>query len=438
MKKFIDMFDKIFISLLLFVGTIVFMGTVVFADETTKAQGQFVSELNIQENLNSQEKKESINSNESQFLEHINEVTSVLEEEATSQGDEVVKKLVAFKKAVESSAYQDTILLCEGYRRVTFKGSLEKGGHRHGAVSSLLAWNAFTTHGLSQPFTAMGGLKSEYLFSANVSLFKWESWFDSLYVTYLVQSSGFSNGVKDCFGADSDKEIQTFVKTLFSVDNSMSLLTHGVLFFVGSEVISLFISGTRFLWKPVANVIGRANKASKGKVATTAKVTGVLAGTIGIGYLIKSWKRNKNLKSDLLEKLNSDSDSRKESRRRVRAILIANAFELYSASFKHKEAGRSNEASESYAVYREYVLVRFTEKELKLMENDREEIENKIKNWFVKVKTTQVDLFREGAIHSSESFGSGDSQIHINDFDKDYLNFLNIFLPHIKKTIKSN
>jgi hypothetical protein len=192
------------------------------------------------------------------FEEPLNSFVTRFEADIQEFDDEALQRLHDFRQRVEAEAYETTLRLCEGYRRV--KGIIDPHGRQSGPsdyhgqyvyseAEALRAWSQVLYHGAAQPITAMGGLKSHYLSGNNIGIWDLRSWFGSLYSMYLVNSFGFLGAAVHCLQTMDQQTINNFAATILIVDYQMSLATHVIAL---ERISALILRAVRWGIRPVA------------------------------------------------------------------------------------------------------------------------------------------------------------------------------------------
>ena len=190
-------------------------------------------------------------------------ITQVEHEAKKVYGDETVRKLHEYKKEVEDKAYETTLKLCEGYRRVRgFGPHPYHGEYMYDLEEAAEVWVHLAYQGAKQPLSAIGGLKADFNEGGQVGPSDFGYWFGSLYTMYLLNSTGFLVGALHCLDMDqddffSDRKITRFAKTIVIVDYEMSLVTYVGMVWTSSQVFSLIGKGSRWVFSPVGQMISR-------------------------------------------------------------------------------------------------------------------------------------------------------------------------------------
>ena len=190
-------------------------------------------------------------------------ITQVEQEAKKIYGDEVVRKLHEYRKEVEEKAYETTLKLCEGYRRVRGLGPHPyHGEYMYSLEEAAEVWVHLAYQGAKQPFSAIGGLKADFIEGGQIDLSELGYWFGSLYTMYLLNSTGFLVGALHCLDMDQDdflsnRKISRFAKTIVVVDYEMTLVTYIGMVWTSPQVFSLIGKGSRWVLSPVGQMISR-------------------------------------------------------------------------------------------------------------------------------------------------------------------------------------
>ena len=184
---------------------------------------------------------------EYEYLEQTSVLVQQVEEESQKHfDDEVLQKLYEYRREIEQNAYLTTLKLCPAYHIITRYGleeyyqNINKPyflNHSDPEVqkwvqqtqqesvlsSSLKSWRSVAYEGGVQPLSALFGLKADYLHQTHASLLEIQSWFQSLYSLFLVQSPGFLQAAGDCLNTEDPSEIDQFAFTILIFDSTASV-----------------------------------------------------------------------------------------------------------------------------------------------------------------------------------------------------------------------
>ena len=188
----------------------------------------------------------------------------------------ILQKLYEYRLEIQENAYATTMKLCPAYRIAKGMGLPEyhqKLGesryvdHESFAVrnwarnmndeygttlsSSLQGWLYVMYEGATQPLSAIGGVKADWLNITHTSMLEIKSWFYSFYILYLTDSLGFVQGIMHCLGTTDADEINQFIYTVLAVDLGMSSLGYALTFWTGDKILRLIINGLRWSFRPL-------------------------------------------------------------------------------------------------------------------------------------------------------------------------------------------
>lgn len=298
---------------------------------------------------------------------------------AESFGDPVVDRLVAFKYSVQNSAYDTTLKLCEGYRRARNLGPHPYHGKWVYSLDQAVgAWTKIAREGATQPLTALGGLKSDYLVLNNAGFFDFESWFGSMYSFYLVNSLGFLGAATHCLNTMNQKEIHYFAAAILAVDYEMSLATHAGLGWTSGKILSLIIKATRFVWNPLGKII----KIAQVRVGQTPiRIAGIfLGGVVADNLLLYAQKREQSL--EVIQSIYSQEGAlNNDLRRRGRFLTLNHAYEIAIAQRQEevrlKNANQIVDENRVYKPFYDHLKENFDMETIQKMDEDLEFFQNK-------------------------------------------------------------
>ena len=232
----------------------------------------------------------------------------VKKEERKQFSDEVLQKLYDYRTEIQENAYETTMKLCPVYRIAKGMGlpeyhtkissyyvSHESPEVRNWALnmdeeygevlsSSLQSWLYVMYEGGVQPFSAIGGVKADFIEKLSISFFDWKHWFYSFYTLYLTDSLGFLQAAMHCLNTMSSDEINQFAVTVLFVDAAMSTAGYGLTFWAGDKIFRAIIQGIRWSSRPIGRMITRV--LHKNNISpNTVKKYAVAAGLVGLGGL---------------------------------------------------------------------------------------------------------------------------------------------------------
>jgi len=251
------------------------------------------------------------------------------EQRASSFGGDGLARLTAFKAEVERGAFSQTMKLCEGYRRARGMGpSGYHGAYVYSTEESLGEWAKVAREGLIQPFSAMFGLKADYLAFNNVSLFAFHSWFRSLYSLYLINSMGFLQASMHCLNTMDQREINLFASAIVAVDLESTLVSELGLMWTGGRVLGLIIRVTSYVVRSshyLLKLIGiRLSK-------THLIIGGIVVGPILVENLMDYLRSVDQAKQAIKELLDFSPEGRAKAglggRRLLAAMAVQKLFE---------------------------------------------------------------------------------------------------------------
>ncbi|MCB0348291.1 MAG: hypothetical protein KDD37_05620 [Bdellovibrionales bacterium] len=153
---------------------------------------------------------------------------------------EAIDRLKAYKETVEKEAYKTTLQLCEGYRRAAGMGPHPYHGRYMFSLDEAgAAWGKVIAEGTMHSFSAIGGLKADYIEIANVGFFDFESWFNSMYTKFLINSDGFLKGAVHCLNSVSKTDINQLAAAIVIADQESTLATEIGITLSGGKVIGV-------------------------------------------------------------------------------------------------------------------------------------------------------------------------------------------------------
>lgn len=285
--------------------------------------------------------------------QRIEKFISSVESEVKVYGDEVLNELQAYRLEVEKNAYVNTLKLCEGYRRAKGLGPHPSHGqYMFSADEAASAWGKVLKEGAAQPFSAVFGLKADFLEKGHYGYFDFKSWFQSMHTMFFINSSGFLAGAMHCLNTMDQREIGKLATAIVIVDYEASLVSHAVntgvvggatlaVFWSATKIFRVIGHSTRFLWSPTGRILKTFNaripkvpylsKIPKRASYVAAKVTlGVLVADQLIIYM--NWMdQQKALVKDILDpksELNQDEDQG------VRFLKLYHGVEVFRPIYK--------------------------------------------------------------------------------------------------------
>ena len=266
------------------------------------------------------------------YEQQINSFISGIEQEALDFDDEVLQSLYDYKTEVANTAYEKTLRLCEGYRRV--KGLVSPGSHAAGPAEyhggylyddqeSMSAWLTIIGHGAAQPFNSIAGLKADYLIGNQIGFWDFRTWFGSMYATYLVGSFGFLGAAVHCLGTMNQSRINDFAATILIVDYRMSLLTHAGVTITAGAALNLIFRATRFVLSPVSRMIRHAGQ----RIGTTPfRIGAITIGVTAADNFMMFMSKQDEYKEMTAQVFDQDSDLNQLSERNQRFLILHTAF----------------------------------------------------------------------------------------------------------------
>lgn len=251
---------------------------------------------------------------------------------ALAMGDEAVQRLIAFRSQVETGAKVETLKLCEGYRRARGLGpSNYHGKYVFPLSESIAAWAQVFGAGLAQPFSTVGGLKSDYLAVNRINILAFDSWFHSLYSLYLVHSMGFLDGAMHCLNTMDQREINLFAAAIIAADMEASLATEVGMFWSGDMVLGAIIKATSYVLIPARYVMRLLNlRLEKAHLIFGAAIVVPIA----VDNLFMYLNKMQTAKAMVVEFMDPKSPARDEVRREGRMVLSATALQKFTAEFE--------------------------------------------------------------------------------------------------------
>jgi hypothetical protein len=255
----------------------------------------------------------------------------ISEVEARLTDDESVRRVLAFRQNVEKNAYQDTLKLCEGYRRARGLGpSAFHGSYMFSLDESLAAWAHVLGAGLWQPVSGMFGLKADYATLHRLKMLSLESWFGSVYALYLVHSLGFLQGAMHCLDSMDQREINLFAAAIVAADYEASLATQIAASWPSARVTSFLIKSTSYIWSPIRYLMRLLNlRLTKAHLIFGAAIVVPIA-TDNLFVYMNKMQAARDFVADLMR---PDSTGLSEDRRQARIVLMATGLRVFMAEF---------------------------------------------------------------------------------------------------------
>lgn len=199
-------------------------------------------------------------------VDGVSQLKEQVEQQAAAIGNSAVERVYQFRLQVQAEAFSTTLKLCEGYRRAHgMPPTAYHGRHMFTAQQSLAAWGEVYKHGLMQPLTSIVGLKSDYLTEMNRGFFDMETWLGSLYVMYLIDSLGFTQGVMHCFEKIDTAQYNDFMLAVVIADLHGSITTEAATVLAGGEIVKLLVRGTKFVFRPATRILQTLRARVSGK-----------------------------------------------------------------------------------------------------------------------------------------------------------------------------
>ncbi len=309
------------------------------------------------------------------------------EKVAKEFGDEVLQALYDYRKEVEKNAYQNTLQLCEGYRRAKGLGPHPAHGkYMFSANDAASAWGKIIVEGAKQPISGTFGQKADFLHYGRYGMFSWDSWFQSMYTMYLVNSFGFLGGAVHCLGTIDESEIQKFALAIVDVDIAASSITIAggliVTFFIPELLFPKIVQATKFVFRPVVKLFSLMGF----RIGNTVplKVAGItISGVIADNFLI--YLENKDqFQTELQDLINPDSDAGRDSAQRKRFLLLTKTFQLFYKLYQDEKKLREQSGSGAcqacqnlYKPYYEYLIEHYSKELLITTKADFENLSSK-------------------------------------------------------------
>ena len=382
------------------------------------------------------------------YLETMSSFVKQAEEETKKHfGDEVLQKLYEYRLKVQEEAYSTTLRLCAGYRMAVGYGLPDyhkkiqnsyyskhpneevrvwanKINEEYGEMvsSSLQEWLKLVYEGGVQPFSAMFGLKSDYLAKKNAGLFEFESWFHSLYSLFLLNSLGFLQAAVHCLGTMDKSEIDRFASTVMIFDSEASLVSHFITFWTGAVVLKYIWTATRWVFRPVGKMTRiysrrfarsideflihrtsplalytRSFLQSVSQVSPRVFKYTALSGTAGaVGlYVYHLIDERVQAQNDLMEEIRKDMSKERNWDQVRRAILFSRAVEVFFPLYQDFRKGDFDgvdcwECLDTFQPFYHFLEENFNEETWFLIEEDYVQLKEKVevmddrqKNYFL-------------------------------------------------------
>jgi hypothetical protein len=284
----------------------------------------------------------------------LEQVQAEREMKAKEMGDEALLRLVRFRGIVEKNAYETTMRLCAGYQMARgVKPSTYHKKNMYTLAETSSAWVDIFNHGLRQPFSSMVGIKGDYLDISNVPMLSTEYWLQSLYVMYLLNSTGFLQASVHCLNTLEHDEIFYFALAIAEVDVQATVLAELGLFITGEAVISIIVRSAKWVFRPAA----RLAKIVKSRVTKTHwRVAGVIVIPI-LADSLMAHLRNVEVQKKAINGMVDDllNDPQAEGRAQ-RLITLNTAFGILKETL---EQDTTKEAAGTAGVFKDYISQNF-------------------------------------------------------------------------------
>ena len=394
------------------------------------------------------------------YLEKTHSLTEAVEKETKKRfNDEALQNLYEYRQIVQKNAYADTMRLCSAYRQAVNMGPPAYHEHlsspyymNHSSTevrkwaqnitrqygealsSSLQAWMRLAYEGGAQPFSAMFGMKADYIEKTNTGFFEMRSWFQSLYALFLINSLGFTAGASHCLGSLNENEINRFASAIMIFDSEASLAGHALTFWTGGVIINYLIKAVRLPLRSAGQITSSFIQKMKHHFAWNIKIhpafskrniltAGGLSLTGGLGFFIyEKIKQRRVLENQLQSALSLTlADSRKAGGKSNRFALLNKAYRIFSSI----EQDSSHSENLSYDSFDRFVYQNFDENVFNLMNQDRQtlaqsanEQENTVIHYrdifYLHLLENFLTVVEESYRHSLVSFNDGRSRLHLS------------------------
>lgn len=265
-----------------------------------------------------------------QQMHELDPIVMLKEGEALAAGDEVAQSLISFEKHVEEEAYDDTMKLCEGYRAAWgLAPSHGSYGSVYSQSESLAVWAKVFAYGLGTPFSAIRGVKKDYINTYKLKMWSWQSWLGSLYAIYLIRSWGFLRAAVHCLGTMDQREIHLFASAIVAADYESTLggmVGLAALPWTVSRVLSALQGASRFVLFPAQNLLNLAKR-------RVSKTQLILGGAIVLPVAADEFHRRMEL-AEKTKELHLDlmavhPPGYESELRKARLLLMSTALEKF-------------------------------------------------------------------------------------------------------------
>ena len=275
---------------------------------------------------------------------------SLVEETAARMGPTAQSALDSFKQEVQSNSYENTLKLCEGYRRAARLGPTSYHGQwMYSDEESFGVWANIYKEGLMVLGSSIGGVKREFIDEKHFNYEelgssgpdKWKSmaarvgheFFHSAYTLYFVNSMGFAAGAMHCLEVDDPRYITRgmnyFMYTILAMDLAGSFTAELV---TGAMIKKLLLTtaGRIIVWpfKAMVNIL-------KNRVF---QATAMIWVAFDLPHAIeKHNERQQELieaKEGLQERLGSPSLLLAASDYNLYGLRLSNAYEVFLPTFQ--------------------------------------------------------------------------------------------------------
>lgn len=314
------------------------------------------------------------------FTEKTIKLQQDLLKELSHSDKEIYQRVFDYKNQIEKDAYVITSKLCEGYRRAHKMGPPSYHSKYVWPKSeSLGAWANLLKKGLNQPFSAMGGIKSDLLYVNNIGFFSPESWIISAYSLILINSWGFLQSAVHCLETTNKAKLKKFASAIIDFDAYASVPSHAIGFIAGGKVVELILRSSRFLLTfAFRSLVSRFSL-----TIPPSYIKGTIYSAVaGAGfYAAYKLKKMSDIEDVLVDLMNESEETMHLNKvNRLRYLLSDSSYKLLSAFQKEQKLREKNKVTkeqlENLYIDFEDSVKSFTEEDIKIMEEDYQDLLN--------------------------------------------------------------
>ncbi|MGE0527633.1 MAG: hypothetical protein AB7G93_12730 [Bdellovibrionales bacterium] len=263
--------------------------------------------------------------------DEVGRILSEVERNLLLQSDPVLHRLVKYREIVEQGAYLQTLRLCSAYRQGRgLPTPSHPGRSQYSYQDSLAAWSEIALAGALQPIDAIFGPKADYIEVNRLKLWALQSWFQSVYTVYLIDSPGFLQAAVHCLNSLDAREINLFASTIVATDYVANVASEGAATYVlGASVIGSVISkATSFVISSARHLLRQV----RAKLIRSPFIFGsAIVVPIGVDNLFTYLNKVEEAKAVTLDFLDPSSETRKNGLLSSRILMMSLAVQKFAA-----------------------------------------------------------------------------------------------------------